>query len=269
MEDKKTLAVTDQREISFYGDDLIAIRAEDGQVYAGFRQMCNALGLDDRSQRRRVQNHTLLAKGYQRGVILTPHRGNQEAGVLRVDLIPLWLSGLSTKSVKEEIRDKLERYQEEAAYVLWQAFQEGRLTAVDPVNFQELLAEDNLATRAYHSALAILQLARSQIIMEAEIKDVRGKLSLVSDRLDLIEAELGDTGRSVTQDQASQISQAVKAIALLWSKEKGANQYGAVYGELYRTFGITSYKNLPESRFGEAMSWLSNWYRDLSGEDPF
>ena len=118
MAEQNILVTVEQKAVIFYDDELTAVRAEDGQIYVALRQMCEALGLDDRSQRRRIQSHTILSKGYQRGVILTPHRGQQQAGMLRVDLVPLWLSSLSTNSVKEEIRAKLEKYQEEAAKVL-------------------------------------------------------------------------------------------------------------------------------------------------------
>ena len=74
MSDEKALVPVEQKEVEFYGDELTAIRAKDGQIYVAVRQLCDALGLDDRSQRRRIQRHTVLARGYRRGVILTPHR---------------------------------------------------------------------------------------------------------------------------------------------------------------------------------------------------
>ena len=45
-----------------------------------------------------------------------------------------------------------------------------------------------------------------------------------------------------------QISQAVKTVAMKLSKASGRNEYGGVYGELYRKFGITSYKQLPVAK---------------------
>ena len=89
------------------------------------------------------------------------------------------------------------------------------------------------------------------------------------ERLELVESTLGDPGRFVTPDQAMQISQAVKAIALVLSKRSGSNQYGSVYGELYRKFGITSYKLLPAQKFAEAMSWLTEWHQSLVDDSPF
>lgn len=51
------------------------------------------------------------------------------AGLIRVDVVPLFLTGISVNSVRDEIRPKLERFQREAAKVLWEAFQQGRSTA--------------------------------------------------------------------------------------------------------------------------------------------
>ena len=263
--DEKLLAVVEQREVTFYEDELIAVRSEDGQVYVAIRQMCSALGLDQRSQRRRIQNHTVLSDGYTGGVIMTPPGpagggGRQQAALLRVDLVPLWLSTIETTRVKEQNRPKMERFQREAAKALWEAFQQGRLTA--DLDFDELLAADSPEAQAYKMAQAVLQLARNQLLMRAQLTDHEN-------RLETIEAQLGDTGRNVTPDQASQLSQAVKAVALAQGKKTGRNEFGAVYGELYRKFGITSYKMLPARRFEEAMKFLTAWHESLSGAVPF
>ena len=263
--DEKLLAVVEQREVTFYEDELIAVRSEDGQVYVAIRQMCSALGLDQRSQRRRIQNHTVLSDGYAGGVIMTPPGpggggGRQQAALLRVDLVPLWLSTIETTRVKEQNRPKMERFQREAAKALWEAFQQGRLTA--DLDFDALLAADSPEAQAYKMAQAVLQLARNQLLMRAQLTDHEN-------RLETIEAQLGDTGRNVTPDQASQLSQAVKAVALAQGKKTGRNEFGAVYGELYRKFGITSYKMLPARRFEEAMKFLTAWHESLSGTVPF
>ena len=53
------------------------------------------------------------------------------------------------------------------------------------------------------------------------------------------------------------------------SERSGRNEYGGVYGELYRKFGITSYKLMPAKRFQEAMDFLTNWHQSLVGDEPF
>lgn len=92
------------------------------------------------------------------------------------------------------------------------------------------------------------------------------KISDHDNRLEAIETSLTDSGRNVTPDQASQISQAVKAVALAQGKKSGRNEFGAVYGELYRREGVTSYKMIPARRFDQVMQWLTAWYQELTGQ---
>lgn len=75
----------------------------------------------------------------------------------------------------------------------------------------------------------------------------------------------------VTQDQASQVSQAVKAVAIVLGNQIKRNESGAIYGEFYRRYGITSYKLLPANKFEQVMNWLAGWYKELTnGADvPF
>ena len=261
-----TITVIDQRGVDFYGDELMAVRAGDGHIYVSVRHLCDALGLNRAAQVRRIKRQEILADAYKGGAILTPPSpegiggGTQQLGLIRVDVVPLFLTGVSINSVREEIRPKLERFQREAAKVLWEAFQQGRLTA--DLDFDALLAQDSPEAQAYKMAQAVMQLARNQLLMRSQLTDHE-------QRLETIEAQLGDTGRNVTPDQASQVSQAVKAVALALGKKTGRNEFGSVYGELYRKFGITGYKMLPARRFDEAMKFLTDWHENLTGTLPF
>jgi hypothetical protein len=116
---------------------------------------------------------------------------------------------------------------------------------------------------------AMLKLARNQILLESRLDEHETQLVGFEERLEQVEITLGDPGRQVTPEQASQISQAVKAVAMKLSEQSGRNEYGGVYGELYRKFGITSYKLLPARRFQEAMDFLTIWHQTLVGEEPF
>jgi len=263
---EKSLTVVEQKEVNFYSDALTAVRAGDGHIYVSVRHLCDALGLDRAAQVRRIKRQEILADAYKGGAILTPPSpegiggGTQQLGLIRVDIVPLFLTGVSINSVREEIRPKLERFQREAAKVLWEAFQAGRLTA--DLDFDALLAQDSPEAQAYKMAQAVLQLARNQLLLRSQLTDHE-------QRLEAIESQLGDTGRNVTPDQASQVSQAVKAVALALGKKTGRNEFGAVYGELYRKFGITGYKMLPARRFDEAMKFLTDWHENLTGTLPF
>jgi len=253
------ISVVEQRAVTFYDDELTAVRADDGQIYVSVRRMCEALGLDRKSQSNRIRRHAILEEGYKGGVIMTSPSpsgkggGRQQATFLRVDLVPLWLSGIDIKRVNDEVRPKIERFQREAAKVLWEAFQEGRLTA-EP-SLEELLKNDSPAAQAYQMAQAIMQMARQQLILESRLDDHET-------RLEVIETQMSAPSHAITESQAMQISQAVKAVAMAMPEPN----FGAVYGQLYREYEITSYKNLPANKYEDAMKFLTEWFVRLSGD---
>ncbi len=265
MADKTSLVPIEQRSVDFYGDELTAVRANNGRVYASLRHMCRALGVDDQGQRQRINRHNVLKRGLMVCKIHTI-QGYRDAYVLRVDLVPLWLTGIRTSMVKDEIRIKLERFQEEAAAVLWEAFQEGRLTIDD--DFENLLqTADREVVDAYHMAQAVVKLARQQVVLDARLKQTETQLASHTERLDQIEATLTDDERIITEAQASQLSQAVKAVAMAMPEPN----FQMVYGQLYRSYEVTSYKLLPANRFKDAMNFLTEWFVRLTGNEkvPF
>ncbi len=270
-DDSRTLIPVEERTVAFYGDELTAVRADDGRVYAVIGHMCAALGIDTQGQTRRIQRTDVLAGGYSWVDILSTQGDvtqRRRVQVLRVDLVPLWLTGISTRSIKnEQVREKLARYQAEAADVLWEAFQEGRLTS--GVSFDDLLqAAEPQLVQAYHVAQAVVRLARNQIMLEARLT---GRLEDHERRLEDLETALGESGRVITPRQATHLSQAVKAIAMHLSQKSGKNEFGGVWGEFYRRFEIPTYRELPARRFDEAMYWFTEWWQQIAGSSdvPF
>jgi hypothetical protein len=173
---------------------------------------------------------------------------------LPLDYLNGWLFGINANRVKDEVKDRLVRYQEECYQVLADHFRK-RIVAT---------GIDTLAS-VRDLGLAIATLAQEQMEFERQVDD---RFETVEYRLTAVEDRIAP-GQTITEEQASQISQAVKAVAIVMTKQSGSNQYGSVYGELYRKFGITSYKLLPASRFQEAMNWLTEMYQELTGEEPF
>jgi hypothetical protein len=270
MTESDALVTIDQKEVAFYDDLLTAVRVETGQIYVALPSMCNALGLNIQAQSRRINRHEVLSSGYTKLAILASFENDESTrrrmGVLRADLVPLWLAGLSAKSVKSEMRPKIVKYQQEAAQVLWEAFQDGRLTA-DPT-FDELLRTESDAVQAYKMAAAIMKLARTQIMIEARLENSEAQLTDHEQRLEQIETHLGSSG-TITPDQATAISQAVKTVARELGAQTGRNEYGGVYGELYRRYRIPTYRELPTAKYNDAITWLGDWLESLTGDNPF
>ena len=266
MDESNVLVPVEQKEVEFYGDEIIAVRTGDSMVHIPIRPICELLGVDWSAQRRRINRDTVLSEE-MRSVAVTTTEGERlvtrEMQCLPLDYISGFLFGINADRVKPELKERVVRYQRECYKVLADAFREGRLTA-DPT-FDDLLAADSPAVQAYKMASAIMQMARQQILLEAQIGEHANRLDEYGQRLELIETTLGDPGQHITPDQAMQISQAVKIVAMELGKRTKKNEYGAVYGQLYRQFAVTSYKQLPASKFDEAMSWLTGWYKRITG----
>ena len=277
MSQAKVLVPIEQKTVIFYDDQITAVLVTQGsqqQVYVPIRPLCDALGLAWSGQYERLQRDQVLSE-VSMSVRVTrtdidpdsrqPH--TSEMICLPLGFVNGWLFGISANRVKKEIRDRLIRYQRECYNVLYEAFQEGRLTA-EPSPIEDLLKSDSDAAEAYRLAMAVVKLARHQLLLEATQRQHGSQLADHETRLEEIEAAIAP-GTAVSEDQASQISQAVKAVAIALGKQTKRNEFGAVYGELYRKFGITSYKMLPADRFTEAMRFLTEWFDSLEGEAPF
>jgi len=265
MSEQKALTPIEQKQVEFYGDELTAVLGPDGTVFVPVRPICRLLGVSWDGQRRRILRDPVLSDEVQGVVVTTTPGGRQEMSCLPLDYISGFLFGINANRVKAELKERVILYQRECYRVLSEAFVEGRLMATP--SFDALLQTDSPAVQAYKTFSALTKLARNQILLEARLT---GRLDEHEQRLDQLESTLGDPGRHVTPDQASQISQAVKAVAMKMSEKSGRNEYGGVYGEMYRKFGITGYKLLPAGKFKEAMAWLSDWYQGLAdSESPF
>lgn len=270
-DESKALVPIEQKTVTFYGDEIIAVQAPTGEVYIPLRQICDFLGVNWSGQRQRILRDPVLSEELQPCVVVTHTQGQpdqrRELLALRLDYLAGFLFGINAGRVKEKIRDRLIRYQREAYQVLHEAFQEGRLTAGE--DFEALLQRaDPDVVQAYQMARAVVRLARNQILMETRLT---GRLDDHERRLEEIETTLGDPGHTITPAQATHISQAVKAIAYKLSDRTGRNEFGGVWGEFYRKFEIPTYRELPAAKYDKAMEWLTEWWQQIAGSDeiPF
>ena len=253
------LVPLEERTVLFYEDEIkgVIIRShldEEPAIYVPVRPLCDFLGVAWTAQRRRLLEDPVLAQEVV-GAVVETAGGPQEMLCIPLDMLNGWLFSINANRVKEEIRDRLRRYQRECYRVLAAAFG----AAPQPPAVRGGLAE------VEQLGYAIARLAREQIEFEARAGE---QFADHEGRLLVLETKLADDA-AIDDAQAAQISQAVKAVAILLGKQTGRNEFGGVYGELYRRFEVTSYKLLPRKRFQAAMDFLSEWYQELGGEVPF
>jgi hypothetical protein len=200
---------------------------------------------------------------------------------LPADMLHGWLFGVTTGKVKPEYRETLNVYRRECFAVLWRAYQAGDLGAPGPRPEMAPAGAGATLAQVRATALAVAALAEQQMAFDDRLSDVDTRVGIVDARLDraavaylgldrrLTAIESGTTPATITQAQAAEVSQAVKALAQLITEHhpEARNAYAGVFGELYRRFGVSSYKNLPAARFTDVLAFLDDWRQSTQAGD--
>jgi hypothetical protein len=110
--------------IDFHGMELWAsVQGEtDAEVWVPVAPICQYLEFSTWGQQVVIKKSPTFDGRYQ--VIAVPSRGGvQETLALRLDMVNLWLAGISPRRIKDPVkRDRLVLYQRECAQVLYQHF---------------------------------------------------------------------------------------------------------------------------------------------------
>lgn len=266
-----------EKLVSFYGDQVPAAQTDEGEIYVPLRPLTTFLGLSFGSQRNRIMRDELLAPRL-RSVLWRAADGKRyEMLSLPLDLLPGWLFGITASRVKAELQEKIRLYRAECFRVLWDAFKGDvapGTAATSTLSGAELARE---------IGIAITRLAEQQIELERRVSDVAGRHDAMADfmrgfvvdtrhqlqdhgeRLTGLELQLS-AGAAVSPAQAAEIALAVKNVGQQLAVKGDRQGYAKVYSELYRRYGISSYKNLPAARYDEVLAWLRSWYGELAGD---
>ncbi len=296
------LAVVDQRQIALLeaDDALLAVRAEDGEIYVGMRSTCASLGLQPNGQLRRIRADEVMAEGLREVRVRTATRGLQTLQGLRLDVVPYWLSGIEPRRTKPELRERLVTYKRWVVRRVWEAFAAETGIERSPAPAAPAVAptgQEMTLEQIAQLGIAITTLARQQMAHERALAEVRGQLVAQEDhlaahdeRIDWAATVIRDVirevravqarlsaGVTITDEQAAAVQTLVRDIATAIARrdaEAGAsgtrtNAYQALFGAMYRQYGVTSYKLIRADQYADVIAWLREYQRAhlARGED--
>jgi hypothetical protein len=268
MEETDVLTPIQEQSIDFYGDEittaLIAIENQT-QMYIPLRPICEYLGLSWSGQRERTMRDPVLSQEVRMVHLSRTTKGNPNVLCLPLEFLNGWLFGVNATRVKPELQEKVIRYQRECYKILWQAFQ-----AESSVEVAESSTSLMALSQIREMGLAIARLAEQQMEMELRLTTRLDRAAqVVGDiqrRLARVETRLHPKAL-VTDEQAEEISGAVKALAELFtSYDPSKNHYQGIFAELYRRFGVTSYKNIRQDQYEKVLQYLESWRMTLTGK---
>jgi len=280
--DDTVLVASDLRHVVIEGDDILAVRVNEGDIYLPLRSMCEALGVSYQGQVARIRRDEVLADGLH---VLRVETGGgaQSAQALHLECVPLWLAGLEPSRVREEIRPRLRVYKRWVRQKVWDAFAAElglpRTTAPASADPTALSLQ-----QVAELGRALTAMAEQQLAFQQEQTQVHGILSHHEQRLTVQEGRMDraaqvmsetirevkalksrlDPGNVITDEQAAELQETIKAIAEELTRQSAGtgqqkNYYASLFSELHRRFRVSTYKNLTIEKYEQAMAWLQDY----------
>jgi P22_AR N-terminal domain/ORF6C domain len=271
---------TEQQLVPFMGDDLAAAMAAGGSIYISLPGMCGALGLSTQAQLRRIERTRTLAKGLRR-ISLQTKGGFQRVNCLRLDLIALWLAGAQTASMKSEFRAKIDTYQEELAPVATQVFMRvvglrtAQLVPSDDPRIAALAEQiDTLTEIATFLREHMQGMLEAQGHVSMRLEQAVQLLEALAGRQQTTEsqvARIDERTQRLTPAHAREVQLLVERIARVIERQAAtatlSSAHAMIYGRLKTRFRAGSYKEIPDERFEEVMTYLREELRKVAGSE--
>lgn len=139
--------------------------------YVVMKPICENIGLDWRSQLKRIKRNQVLNQGVV--MMTTPSvKGDQDSVALPLGMLNGWLMGVDANKVKPEIKDTLVKYQLECYDVLYQHFMPKPQKQIDMTLYVSKDVHHNLALK-YHRMFR--QYDDMIDTMRAQVEDMQRK----------------------------------------------------------------------------------------------
>ncbi|MFZ1043640.1 MAG: phage antirepressor N-terminal domain-containing protein [Anaerolineales bacterium] len=238
----------------FYGEIYVAYLATDRQFYLKLVDICNGMGLEPNSQRRRILNDDAISDKLaiiQADTVYKDSVRKRDVAFLNIRALPYWLGTVDAKRIRPEIQEKVMRFKRSFAETAWQVYRSDLMPS-------EVLAEmDTYETPETRELVEIHDQARA---LQKRIEGMEGRLTA-------IEARMG-SGLIITPLQQRQILIMIEAVGeALFENQKGkmpkTQCHALAQNEFKAKFQIPVYSLLPENRMDEAVSHLTQQYQHL------
>lgn len=251
------------KEVTFDGDQLVAVILEGDGAALPVRAACQALGLDPRYQLQRLREHDVLVAGLRE--VRMPQGGKLQAVVAILSrYIPFWLATVTPSQVSEAMRPKLVRYQTELVDLLNRLYGE-ELTPTRPASPDQAVAA---IERRLDDLIVEMRLTRELL------REQRAGNSAQNARLDAIETVVDDLQQQILQHtvvtpaQQEAIKRAIKRIAIRYQQRTGSERYALLFAQFCKAMGTPRYDALPAHKYEQALDWIEAQARALLPDDP-
>jgi hypothetical protein len=262
-----SLAV-EQLPIPLFDGVVLAARTNDGLIHLGLRDLCTTIGLDTASQRRRIQANDSLHLSSIRVMV---DRQFRTLDFLLLDDLSLWILTIRTNRVNAEAQTRVAYIKHYLEASVRNAF--AQLSGL-PESSQQIedLRELDRLDRAFQ---ALAEIGDRQTALETSQERAR---SAFRDLTTLVR-DLRTRVQTLEQQARQRISPAQRGtlyhLVQTWGNALAARRPTLKAGEAIRScwrllnqrFEIATYTDLPAAQYDEAIAFIKDQYRALTGQE--
>ena len=254
-----------ERSLQFHGQEIATADLKDGKGYVSLRSLCQAFGLDQRAQRKRLMRQQGYFEPYTATILMTTPGGPQPTLCLMASSVPLFLTGVELERVQDqETRILLKAFLDEAHTVLAEHFgisERGELlflreSVARMVTEQEIFEER--ISKKVEAELAEIRRAH-----EDKVQQIRSAFSDLRQQVTRLESVAGPKAR-LSPEQLGQLRQMIATLGSLMQEHGVVKPYPGIYMDITRLTGVSRSEDIRQEDFSSVITFLENQIHSLT-----
>ena len=254
-----------ERALTFRGKQILTADLKDGRGYVSVRSLCDAFGLDQRAQRRRLLRQQGYFAAYTANILITTAGGPQPALCLMASAVPLFMTGVELERIQnEDIRSLLTAFLDEAHTVLAEHFgisERGEIQflreSISRMVAEQEYFEENLTKKV---EAELTELRRAQ---EDKVDQIRAAFGGLRQQVTRLEATAGPKAR-LSPEHMGQLRQLVATLGGLLQEKGVVKPYPGIYMDVTRMTGVSRSEDIRQEDFPKVVDFLEEQIQRLT-----
>ncbi len=254
-----------ERKLLFRQREIATADLKDGRGYVSVRSLCEAFGLDQRAQRKRLLRQQGYFEPYTASIYITTPGGPQPSLCLMASAVPIFLTGVELERLQdEEPRALLKAFLDEAHTVLAEHF---GISERSELRFMhESIARMVAQQEAFEEGMqkkVEAELAEIRRAQEEKVQQIRQAFSNLRQQVNTLESVAGPKTR-LNPEQLGQLRQQVATLGTLMQEKGVTKPYPGIYMDITRLTGVSRSEDIRQEDFAAVVDFLDRQIRALA-----
>jgi len=254
-----------ERKLDFRGKQILTADLRDGRGYVSVRSLCDAFGLDQRAQRRRLLRQQGYFAPYTASILVTTAGGPQPALCIMASAVPLFLTGVELERItNEDTRGLLTAFLDEAHTVLAEHFgisERGEILflreSISRMVAEQELFEENLTKKVE------AELTELRRVQEEKVDQIRAAFGGLRQQVTRLESTAGPKAR-LTPEHMGQLRQLVATLGSLLQEKGVVKPFPGIYMDVTRMTGVSRSEDIRQEDFPKVVAFLEEQIQRLT-----